>query len=223
MLGDIFIMAFWKLLITLIITVFIVLTVLAAFPAARQVFNIGDLPNIDIGPLFSQPRPEQQAGNMSFSFSTDEYEGSVSAAVNNVSISLITNSASLQLRDGAITGKKSIVITGFSGSFVLGKENFTLDGSFNKLELTELGVTFTNSAINGSVSYWSVQTSEFYVSRIMLENATGSVSAKGAVIRVEKGDIIITGTNVSVYADRTLSINGYARSIALPKSDIEIK
>jgi hypothetical protein len=160
---------------------------------------------------------------MSFSVNVEEYSNNISADVSNVTIALITDSGSFTLRDGEITGKKAMIIGGFSGSFSLNKNNFSLAGLSTKLELTELGVSFSNMPINGSADYWSVSISQIALSNLILENSTGSVNAKGVNMRVDNARIIIKNANASIYADAALSLHGVAHSIELPDSEIEIK
>jgi len=126
------------------------------------------------------------------------------------------------LRDGTIIGKKAIVIEGFTGTVTLEKENFSFAGQFSRLELTELGVLFTNAPVNGSVNYWSLSVSDVSLGELTLKNLTGTVSAKGADIHIDDGSVVLRNVQTSIYADATLALNGKAGSITLPNSDIVI-
>jgi hypothetical protein len=205
----------WKIIVTVVIVLFVLLAVLGNNPTISAFFSsIKDR----ITPVIGE---KEASRAVQFSLIMNSY-GPISFATSRMLNISISGDTTAILQEGRIEINKTINIINYHGSGAI-DNILILDGSFEKLERPEISI-FLNGPVKLNSSYSLLAVDNLALKSLTL-NTSGVLTVSGAETRFS-GTISVFEPAGRFVFDRTngtsLSIVGSAQSITIPSAGINI-
>jgi len=200
----------WKIIVTGIIILVLILVVMTTQPSFSQFFGkvTGKVTNI-----------AGEGGRVTFSMSVGAYDISSSAV--NANVIVDTPEMNAKLGDNEVTAQGEISLEGFTGRIMTEGSSAVINGSISKI--ISSGLTLTGSQnFETTVSFASLSVKNVSISKIetdsakMLKVNSIEISPEGKAVML---DSVLGEIN---YKDGETTITGTAKSFKIPEAGISI-
>lgn len=203
----------WKIILTIIIALGIVLTYLGSNPAVSGFFDsVRDrLP-------FSA---DVTARNVEFTLTAGKYSD-MEFSVNNANFT-ITGYSEATLKTGNLRTNKTLGIYGFRGSGSIRGNTLTLDGRMSKVELPEITVAIQET-IKSNSTFTSLSITNLGVKEIKIENTSGTLTVRGTTTQFSGDVVVVAPLGDFFFANNTIfKLSGKANKVSIPSAGISIE
>ncbi|MEM7819339.1 MAG: hypothetical protein QXD48_00740 [Candidatus Aenigmatarchaeota archaeon] len=204
----------WKIIVTSIVVLLIILVFISIDPTVSNFFNsvFDKVSGLFRFEIFNEGK------NIKFYLNVSDYKPINFKTNIPTNITLQPIEFYAVLKDGSINTTKTIRIINFKGSGYIGN-TINLDGNFEKLEIGEIG-SFSNSRIKADGTFSSVIIENIGLKNLKIENSTGSLIVNETEIAFSLKTIEIVSPFGQFSFSKGMSIDGFANKISIPEEKI---
>ena len=202
----------WKIIVTVIATLGIVLAYVGSNPAVSGFFDtVGE--RVD---FLNDNTPR----NVEFSLVVDKYSDFDFSAKEPVDF-MVTGYTEASLKTGNLKTNKTLGIYGFRGTGSIEGNVLKLDGKMAKVELPEITVS-VQETVKSTSTFTGLTVKSLAVKEIKLQGVSGTLSSRGTTTQF-KGDITVVSPMGDFDFGDAFSITGNATVISIHGAGISIK
>ncbi|KHO47773.1 MAG: hypothetical protein QT00_C0002G0435 [archaeon GW2011_AR5] len=202
----------WKIIITVLVTLGLVLTYVGTNPTVSGFFD-------SVSGRFGSIMGESQR-NVEFSLDVDKYGDFDFSAKEPVDF-LVTGYTEATLKTGNLKTNKTVGIYGFRGTGSVEGNVLALDGKMAKVELPEITVS-VQETVKSASTFTELTAKNLAVKEIRLTGVTGTLTSRGSTTQFS-GDLTIASPMGDFDFGNGLRINGSATGISIPSAGISIR
>lgn len=203
----------WKIIITVIITLGIILGFVGTNPTVVGFFD-------NVSDRFSFLSGDNSPRSIEFVLETDKYADLDFSAKETVDFA-VTGYTEASLKTGNLKTNKTLRIYGFKGTGSVRGNSLSLDGKMAKVELPEITVS-VQETVRSNSTFTSLSAKNLAVKEIKIEQAKGTLSVRGTTTQFS-GDIAIISPKGDFELSGGLKLSGKASGISIPSAGISIK
>ena len=206
----------WKIIVTIIVTLGLVMGYVGTNPAVSGFFDV-------VGDKFSAFTGDSTPRNIEFGLGADKYSDLEFTAKVPIDF-VVTGYTEASLKTGNLKTNKTVGIYGFKGTGSIKSNTLTLDGKMTKVELPEITVS-VQETVKSTSTFTSLSAKNLSVKELKIEKTSGSLSVRGTSTQFS-GDIDISSPigDFDFFSGKSvLSVSGKASTISIPSAGISIK
>ena len=113
-------------------------------------------------------------------------------------------------------------LTGFSGSVMVEDNNTIIDGSYERIDVSNSEITSENGRIVGEGNFIEISVNNISLSSIKFDSVSGDLKSNNASIVFNQEDVNFRGIKGDFVFNKGLKINGTFSHVEIPKSNISI-
>ena len=203
----------WKIIITIIVTLGLVMGYVGSNPTVSGFFD-------SVGGRFSSLIGDNAQRNVEFSLDVDKYSDVEFSAKYPVDF-LVTGYTEASLKTGNLKTNKTVGIYGFRGTGSVKGNTLALNGKMAKVELPEITVS-VEETVESTSTFTGLSVKNLAVREIKIQQVSGTLSARGTTTQFS-GDISIVSPMGDFDFGDSFKITGKAASISIPGAGISIR
>lgn len=206
----------WKLVVTIIIVMALVMVYLGSNPAVSGFFGT-------IKEKFSSLTSfGSKQSSIEFTLEADRYENMDFSAKTPTNITVV-GSTTATLSTGTVKTNNTMTVYNFTGSGTIRGNELILNGKIGKIELPEITVAIQET-ISSNSTFTSMSADHLSTKDITIKGTSGTLTARGATTQFS-GDIAISSPSGSFEFNRNVvfAVSGIASKISIPGAGINIE